>query len=52
MLRRTRTERGDGHGLLLGLAARMSRRGHVRLLGTVRGDLPVPHGGLVDLGSV
>ncbi|HET6633882.1 MAG TPA: ATP-binding protein [Streptomyces sp.] len=36
---------------LLDLAARMCERGHIRLLGTVRGDAPVPEGCLVDLGS-
>jgi uncharacterized membrane protein len=35
---------------LLDLAAGMCARGHVRLLGTVRGDVPVPHAHLVDLG--
>ncbi len=35
---------------LLDLAAGMCERGHVRLLGTVRGDVPVPHACLVDLG--
>jgi energy-coupling factor transporter ATP-binding protein EcfA2 len=36
---------------LLDLAAGMCERGHVRLLGTVRGDVPAPHAVLVDLGS-
>ncbi|AXK34972.1 ATP-binding protein [Streptomyces armeniacus] len=36
---------------LMVLAARMCARGHVRLLGTVRGEAGVPEGALVDLGA-